>query len=104
MSKVSDAEWLEEAARYFENRSTGGEDMAFWANVSNAERCRSIAQSLRSQPEPAGVRVKGLEWEADDPTWWVAQPAVMIGGAGYEVRVTGSGKVLDQLHKEGEQG
>lgn len=60
MSKVSDAEWLEEAARYFENRSTGGEDMAFWANVSNAERCRSIAQSLRSQP--AGVRVKGLDW------------------------------------------
>lgn len=61
-NRVSDADWLDEAARYFEKRPTGGEDMAFWANVSNAERCRSIAQSLRSKPV-AGVEVKPLEWD-----------------------------------------
>ena len=62
---ASDAEWLEEAARYFEKRPTCGEDMAFWANVSNAERCRSIAQSLCSKPV-AGVEVKPLEWHGPD--------------------------------------
>lgn len=46
---LSNADWLDEAARYFEKRPTGSEDMAFWANVANAERCRSIAKSLRSQ-------------------------------------------------------
>ena len=35
--------WLHEAARYFERRDTGGEDMAFWANVGNADACRRIA-------------------------------------------------------------
>ncbi len=41
--------WLEEAARYFENRSTGGEDRAHWANVYNAENCRKIATALSAQ-------------------------------------------------------
>jgi hypothetical protein len=55
MTQVTDADWLEEAARYFEKRPTGGEDMAFWANVANAERCRSIAAALRAS---SGVEVK----------------------------------------------
>lgn len=35
--------WLEEAAKYFANRPTGGEDAAFWANSYNAENARRIA-------------------------------------------------------------
>lgn len=35
--------FLEEAARYFENRPTNGEDRAHWANVQNAENCRKVA-------------------------------------------------------------
>jgi hypothetical protein len=54
--RLTDADWLEEAARYFEKRPTSGEDMAFWANVANAERCRSIAATLRASlgVEPVG--------------------------------------------------
>jgi hypothetical protein len=58
VTQSSDADWLEEAARYFEKRPTGGEDMAFWANTANAERCRSIATALRAA---SGVEVKGLD-------------------------------------------
>lgn len=64
---MTDAEWLEEAATYFENRSTGGEDMAYWANFANAERCRSIAVKLR-QEKPVAYLVehpregKDLQW------------------------------------------
>jgi hypothetical protein len=61
---MSDADWLEQAARYFEKRPTGGEDMAFWANVANAERCRSIAATLRAS---SGVEVKGLETAPSGP-------------------------------------
>jgi hypothetical protein len=42
-----DAEFLEEAAKYFETRPTKGEDIAHWSNVYNAENCRRIAQRLR---------------------------------------------------------
>lgn len=35
--------WLRECAEYFERRDTGGEDMAHWANVANAETARKIA-------------------------------------------------------------
>lgn len=39
-------DFLNETARYFENRPTEGEDRAYWANVFNAENCRKIAQIL----------------------------------------------------------
>lgn len=44
--------FLEEAARYFENRPTHGEDRAHWSNVYNAENCRKIAVALRAFPVP----------------------------------------------------
>lgn len=34
--------FLGKAAKYFENRPTGGEDRAYWANVYNAENCRKV--------------------------------------------------------------
>ncbi len=40
-----------EAATYFEKRPTGGEDMAHWSNVYNAENCRQIATTLQSQAD-----------------------------------------------------
>lgn len=44
-------EFLEEAARYFENRPTGGEDRAYWSNVYNSENCRKIAAMLAPRAE-----------------------------------------------------
>jgi hypothetical protein len=42
------AEFIAEVARYFAARPTGGQDMAHWANVTNAESCRKIAATLRA--------------------------------------------------------
>jgi len=47
--------WLQEAARYFSNRPTGGEDAVHWANVYNAENANKIASrldALSSRPAP----------------------------------------------------
>ena len=38
--------FLNEAARYFEGRDSGGEDKAHWANVANAENCRKAADEI----------------------------------------------------------
>lgn len=46
MTTQSAIDFLEEAARYFEKRPTGGEDAAHWANVLNAQNCREIAGML----------------------------------------------------------
>lgn len=40
--------FLDEAARYFENRPVNGEDRAHWANVYNAENARKSAIALRA--------------------------------------------------------
>lgn len=47
-AQAGDATFLHAAARYFERRPTGGEDMAHWANVYNAENCRRIAAWIES--------------------------------------------------------
>ena len=48
--QYSDPEWmqkfLQEAAKYFENRPTDGEDSAYWANVCNAEKCLKIVDEI----------------------------------------------------------
>ena len=47
MSDVSPImKWLDELARYFENRDTGGEDRAHWANVYNAENALKVKSAL----------------------------------------------------------
>lgn len=38
--------WLDELARYFENRDTGGEDRAHWANVYNSESALKVKAAL----------------------------------------------------------
>lgn len=38
--------FLEKAAEYFEKRPTNGEDMAYWANVYNAEHCRETIKEI----------------------------------------------------------
>lgn len=48
INKEGAISFLKEAARYFENRSTGGEDSAYWANVYNAENCRKIIELLET--------------------------------------------------------
>lgn len=46
MNRAEAVAWLDEAARYFANRPTGGEDTAHWSNVANAEACGKIAALL----------------------------------------------------------
>lgn len=41
-------QYLKDAAAYFVNRDTKGEDAAFWANVQNAENCRRIARLIEA--------------------------------------------------------
>jgi hypothetical protein len=57
--------FLREAARYFERRPTEGEDMAFWANVRNAETCNRIADLLRVLPKPKAKPVRIYEVAVD---------------------------------------
>ena len=40
--------WCSEAAHYFENRKTNGEDLAHWSNVINAQTAREISSFLRT--------------------------------------------------------
>lgn len=48
MTKEQAIAWLEEAAKYFANRPTSGEDMAHWSNVYNNENALKIAEILRN--------------------------------------------------------
>lgn len=48
ISNAELAAFLRGAATYFSNRDTGGEDMAFWANVANAEKCEIAAERLEA--------------------------------------------------------
>ena len=41
-------DFLLEAARYFRNRPTNGEDRAHWSNVYNAENCEKSATDIRA--------------------------------------------------------
>jgi hypothetical protein len=41
--------FLREAARYFANRDTGGEDKAYWANVYNSENCDAAADLIEKE-------------------------------------------------------
>lgn len=44
-----DAEFLREAARYFRKLPTGGEDMAYWAHIYNADNLERIADRLEDK-------------------------------------------------------
>ena len=46
MTDQTDAAFLRDAAKYFDNQPTNGEDRAHWANVYNAMNCRRIADRL----------------------------------------------------------
>lgn len=43
MDREEAVKFLNDAARYYETRPTGGEDKAHWSNVYNAKNCRNIA-------------------------------------------------------------
>lgn len=38
--------FMNDMAVYFENKSAGGDDAAYWAKVYNAENCRIIANMI----------------------------------------------------------
>ena len=58
---TAQADFLREAARYFEKRPTGGEDRAHWSNVYNAENCRKSADAIEAQ----AARIAELEAALD---------------------------------------
>lgn len=47
--------FLEEAAKYFENRPVNGEDRAYWSNVFNAENCRKAAAFIKETMNPSNI-------------------------------------------------
>ena len=49
ISAKAAVQYLKDAASYFANRDTNGEDSAFWANIQNAENCRRIARLIEAQ-------------------------------------------------------
>ena len=51
--------FLKEAAKYFRNRPTDGEDRAYWANEYNAEQCEKIVEYL----EATEKRISDLGWK-----------------------------------------
>lgn len=57
-------EFLREAAKYFANRPTNGEDRAYWANVYNSEKCIKSAdeiEQLRNQVAEQQAEIEGLK-------------------------------------------
>lgn len=50
MTKEAMIKWLEECARYFDNKHDNGEDRAHWANFFNARNAREIADYIKNQP------------------------------------------------------
>lgn len=49
--------WLKEAANYFKNRPTNGEDSAHWANVYNSQFAASLADRL-SGAAPSDIEMR----------------------------------------------
>ena len=56
-----DVAFLREAARYFANRPTDGEDRAHWSNVANSESCERIANHLSTLSADAIRQGEGKE-------------------------------------------
>ena len=52
LTETQAIEFMLKCASYFENRPTGGEDKAYWANVFNAEKCRIVSQMLEEAYPP----------------------------------------------------
>lgn len=48
LMKDKTVEFLREAANYFANRPTNGEDRAYWANVYNSEKCVKAADEIEA--------------------------------------------------------
>lgn len=71
MTRDDMVKFLNEAASYFEKRPTGGEDMAFWANVNNAENCRKIATALET--------IACVEQRGEAVAWRYWRPAFRDG-------------------------
>lgn len=71
--------FLDEAARYFETRSTGDEDRAYWSNVYNAKNCRDIAALIGTIERRGAARAIEIVRETRDEFlsehYAVGQPA-----------------------------
>lgn len=76
------AAWCRDAARYFENRPTGGEDAAHWANVINAENARKAAaalEALSARVEAAEARAMEASLATHRQAFCIQQAAAAIG-------------------------
>lgn len=62
ITAVAAQTFLLECAAYFGKRDTGGEDMAFWANIANQRNCEGISALLQSQ----AAEIERLTRERDE--------------------------------------
>lgn len=61
--------FLEEVAKYFENRPTNGEDQTFWSNVYNSENCRNIAKLIKQQETEINYHNRQIQSNNDFVYW-----------------------------------
>jgi hypothetical protein len=72
--------FLKEAANYFRKLDTHGEDMAFWANATNAETCERIAATLASiTAERDQLKADSLAANMLAHKWMVAHDSLKAG-------------------------
>ena len=81
LMKDKTVEFLREAANYFANRPTNGEDRAYWANVYNSEKCIKAADEIEQlrnhvayqQAEIEGLKIiiKDLERRLEHAEWLI---------------------------------
>ena len=81
LMKDKTVEFLREAANYFANRPTNGEDRAYWANVYNSEKCIKAADEIEQLRNHVAVQqaeiedlqtiIKDLERRLEHAEWLV---------------------------------
>ena len=95
----SDPEWMQKflhnAAIYFENRPTDGEETACWANAYNAEKCIKIAAEItRLRAELATARRDGMEEAAK----LVETHVYTVSNFEPQFRLTPDSRAKDDMH------
>jgi hypothetical protein len=69
LTVVDAVKFLREAANYFRNRPTKGEDMAHWSNTVNADNCERLVATLQAYAEREAVlmaHMKSVTWTCEN--------------------------------------
>ena len=80
-----DVAFLREAARYFANRPTDGEDRAHWSNIANSESCERIANRLSTLSADA-IR-QGEGWQPIETAPRDEEVVVQVGDMTFHAKL-----------------